>query len=253
MAKQGFLARVYRIASSADLVLEIADARFPQLSRNKQLEEFVREKGKKLVIVLNKSDLASKRKSELEKNKIMQEGIASVFVSSKEKQGGERLRKEIGKNLSKGKIAIVGYPNTGKSSIINLLKGKSVAKTARKAGFTRGEQLVKLKEGLYLIDTPGIIPFKERNEFLLAVIGSKNPEQLKDKENTALELIEMLLKENAESIGKCYGVKAREKNPEEVLEEIALKKGRLMKGGIADLNAASAIIINDWQKGKLRI
>jgi ribosome biogenesis GTPase A len=104
------------------IVLHVIDARFPEDSRNREIEDRVKDAGKRILYVINKTDLVG-----IELAKEIARGIQpSVFVSSKEKLGGTILLKSILK-MSEGKsvtVGVVGYPNVGKSSVINLLKGK---------------------------------------------------------------------------------------------------------------------------------
>ena len=140
--KKGFFDRVYWIIENSDLLIEVVDSRFPEKTRNRKIEGFVKRKGKELIIVLNKSDLVSKNNADKTKKEIQKE-FPCVFISSTERQGTRRLRELILiKTKNKGNIVgVIGYPNTGKSSIINVLSGKKV-KTSVTSGFTRGQQII---------------------------------------------------------------------------------------------------------------
>jgi ribosome biogenesis GTPase A len=248
--KKGFIDRLYWVIENSDLLIEVADARFPEKTRNKRIEKQVKAKGKELIIVLNKSDLVSKNNSKKIKKEI-QEEFQCVFVSSKEKQGFRKLREKIQIALKKSGdiIGIIGYPNTGKSSVINCLSKKKV-RTSITAGYTRGQQVINAGK-FKLIDSPGIIPMEEREENELVLIGAKNPFRLRYPEEAAIKLIELLKEKNPEAL-KELGAK-EEKDSDKILEEIAVKKGRLMKKGIPDVKAVSKQILLDWQKGKIRI
>ncbi len=250
----GFAARVNALIEKSDIILEILDARFPQQTRNIHLENKILNMEKKLVFVLNKSDLVSKNFCEKAKREL-EKTAPAVFISSTEKMGIKRLKGQIGifSEKEKNLVGVIGYPNMGKSSVINALAGRKSAKTSIKAGFTRGEQYVRVSNSVLLIDSPGIIPFEEKNEFLLCLVGSKNPEQLKDIESTATQFIEFLKKENPKILKKEFGIEIEGKNSDKILEEIALKKGRLLKGGIADTQTIARQIILDWQKGKIKV
>jgi len=239
---------VRKVVGESDIVIEVIDARFPEQSRNQELEGMVKARGKKLLIVVNKSDLVTLDESREQKRGI---GIKSVFVSAKQKKGTANLRKAIGE-LSSGKevrIGITGYPNTGKSSVINMLKGKKSSGTSSSAGFTKGMQYVRISKKIVLIDTPGVIPVGENDETLMALLSSKSPDRLKDLEGTGLEITELLLKANRKQLEETYGVKAG--GAEEFLEKLALEKNKLLKAGKPDLPAAARIIITDFQKGKI--
>lgn len=249
----GIFGRAMWVLRKADVLLEVLDARFPQQTRNKFIEKKCLGEGKKLLFVLNKSDLVSKRKAE--KAKMELQGIApAVFVSARNRTGINSLKAEIGKVSGNREvlIGVVGYPNTGKSSVINALKGRKAAGTSFTAGFTRGEQIVSLGKKHKLLDSPGIIPLREWDEFKLMLIGSRNAEQLRDLEGTALQLIKFIQEESPQALMERYGVEGAG-DVEKVLEDIAFKRKKLLKGGIADLNAAARIIIIDWQKARVKL
>ncbi|MCH7902656.1 50S ribosome-binding GTPase [archaeon] len=239
---------VRQVVEDADIVIEVADARFPEQSRNHDLEQLVKAKGKKLLIVLNKSDLIGKNEAKREMEKIKER---SIFVSAKLRNGARKIKEEIGRFNVKGevKIAVTGYPNTGKSSIINMLKGTSSARTSSLAGFTKGKQMIRISSKIMLIDTPGIIPLKEHDVTLMALLSAKSVQQIKDLEGTGMDIAEILMESNKSGLEKFYGIKASD--GEEFLEELALKRKKLLKKGKPDLNASARILIVDFQKGKI--
>jgi len=234
----------------SDIVIEVLDARFPDRTRNKQIEERIIQKGKALIIVLNKTDLVGKNKIEKEKKDLIdKEKLRVVFLSAKEKNGIRLLKREIsiaGKDKKELIIGMLGYPNSGKSTLINALSGKGRGKvrTSKRAGFTRGLQRIKISEGVYLIDAPGIIPYGETDEFELFLVGAKNANHLKDMETVALKLIDELKDVFLEMFS------LDDDDPETILEKIAHKKGWLMSGGRADLQKASREILEMYQRNK---
>jgi len=231
---------VGKIISKSDIILEILDARNFEESRNKEVEEKVKRREKKLVLVANKSDLISKKEQRKLKN--------CVYVSTKERNGIGILRKKILSLAPRHKVivGVVGYPNTGKSSVINSLAGRHKAKTSPKSGFTRGYQYIRIGR-ILLIDTPGVFSFGEKDDVKLALIGSKDQTRLKDPEYVALKLMKLL----KGKIEKHYNVKA-EKSYEKRLGNIALKLKKLKKGGEPNTVEAAKIIIREWQNGKIR-
>ena len=234
---------VNRVIKDSDVVLEVLDARFIDETRNIEIEQKVRTAGKKIILVLNKCDLADKQTLEEVKRKLK----PCVFTSAKSRLGTTILRKTI-LDIAKMdyvNVGVVGYPNTGKSSIINALKGRTSAKTSSVSGYTRAIQLIK-KGRIAMIDTPGVLPYEKKDETMLALMGAKNAYDLKDPDLAAVEVLK-----RAKNTEKCYKVQITSKDSYDMLEELALKKGKIKKGGEPDIISMSRIIINDWQKGNL--
>ncbi|MAG18339.1 MAG: GTPase [Candidatus Diapherotrites archaeon] len=246
--KKGFLKIVKKVIDEADILLEVIDSRFPTKSRNAELERIIKLSGKKLLLVLNKSDLVSEENVKKQKELI---GVKSVFVSAKKKQGTIKLREAIGKLSGKNevKVGVVGYPNTGKSSVINMLKGKKSSGVGAIAGFTKGMQYVRISSKVMLIDSPGVIPLEEKDELLMVLLSAKNIQSLEDLEGTGIEVANELLKSNPEKLESFYGINA--KDGEDFLEKLAFKRKKLAKGGTPNMNEAARILIIDFQRGKI--
>ncbi|MBU90587.1 GTP-binding protein, partial [Candidatus Woesearchaeota archaeon] len=130
--KQGFWIIAKQIVRDADIVLEVLDARFPNITRISRLEKMAKEK---LILVINKVDLISNKT--LDKVKTEFKNSKYVLVSSKNPRSINELIRMI-----KGKVAVIGYPNTGKSTLINKLSSGGRAKTSSESGFTQGKQLI---------------------------------------------------------------------------------------------------------------
>ena len=240
-----FWRKVNEVIRDADVLLEVVDARLVDLTRNEEIETKIERAGKKLIIVANKCDLISKEEAERIKKSIKN----SIFMSAKDKEGTKKLKEAIFKTAKKDQVVVgvLGYPNTGKSSVINSLRGKAVAKTSSQSGYTRGLQKVRISKRLVLLDTPGVFPYKEQDEAKHALTGAKSVHDIKDVELAAMRLIETL----DGKIEEHYGVEKKD-DPEETLEEIGLKLNKLLKKGKADTKATSRVIINDWQSGKIK-
>ncbi len=232
-----FWKSVNRVIKEADVVLEVLDARLIEETRNPEIEEKVRKEGKVLIYVINKADLA-RTKTSLK---------PAVVMDSRKHEGAKRLR-ELIMIVAKKKpvvVGVLGYPNVGKSSVINSLGGGGKAKVSSKSGTTLGRQDVRASKNLRLIDTPGVIPFREDDEVRHALIGSKNFYELKDPEQVAEHLIKSL----DGAVEEHYNVEAGE--PEEVLEAVAIKLNRLKKGGLPDTETTARMLVKAWQEGRI--
>lgn len=241
---------VEKIIRESDVVLEVLDARMPELSRNEEIEDKVKKNGKELIFILNKSDLVP----QLYLKKIKKLPGKVFFLSAKDSYGMDKLRGYIfalSKKYENIKVGVLGYPNTGKSSIINSLVRKKKSPVSSRAGTTHGPQWVSMKENILIIDSPGVIPLKENDELRFALIGSRNPERLKNKELVACKIIDLFI--DKKNLFDYYGINIDSNNAEEIMEEIGRKRGFLKKGGVIDETRVSFEIIRDWQSGRLRL
>ena len=208
-----------------------------------------------MIYILNKSDL-------VDTNEIMQKVEMDnlkpyIFFSSKERRGSAKLRKLIKIEAGKLKkeavnVGVVGYPNTGKSSLINIVTGTSAAKVSSVAGFTKGIKKIKLSKGLYLIDTPGIIPPEEKkagmeNSMKHSQIGAVTWDRTKYPEM----VIHRLMQENPGLFENHYKINAKG-DSEFLIEEIGRKLNFLKKGNEVDEIRTAKKILRDWQEGKIR-
>ena len=250
-----YLRVISDIIKESDIVLEVLDARMPELSRNSEIESLVKSSGKKLILILNKSDLVSEKDLRKNYQNLIKENPTFV-ISSKDKMGTKRLREYIfmqAKNNGneKFRIGILGYPNTGKSSVINSLTLRKKAKVTSKAGTTHGQQWANFTDKISIIDSPGIIPLNENDETRLALIASKNVEKIKNPELVAHTIINLF--SDKTNIEKLYEIKINSDDPQEIIEQVGNKKRYIKKHGEVEIIRASSQIIRDWQSGKLRL
>ena len=150
-------------------------------------------------------------------------------------------------------VGVLGYPNVGKSSIINALAHKQKAKVSKKAGTTHGIHWISASNEIKLIDSPGVIPLKKDDELRYGLIGARDSQNLKNPEVVAHFLIELFLETSKKNLEVFYNIEIQNENSEEILAKVALKKGKLLKGGIPDETKTAINIVRDWQQGKLRL
>ncbi|MEM4330995.1 MAG: GTPase, partial [Candidatus Pacearchaeota archaeon] len=244
---------VEKIIEISDVILEVLDSRFIEETRNKEIEEKIRKKGKKIIFVLNKCDLVDTKNIP-----IPPDVRPYVFVSTKKRIGSRILRRLIKKESSyrdkrfkRAQVGVIGYPNTGKSSLINFLTGKNSAKTAKEAGFTKGMQKIRLSSDILLIDTPGVIPNEYySNEDIAKIafhakVGARNYYKVKDPDFIVQDLLKVYSKELCE----FYQI-PEVQNADEFLEILGKKKNFLVKGGEVDIDRTSRLVLKDWQEGK---
>lgn len=268
---------IERIITESDLVLEILDARLVELSRNEEVERLVKEVDRPLIFVVNKVDLVDKKSVMKQVEKLKQIGEV-VFMSSKKKgiekiliskikqvfrKYGKREIYERGRFDPKPKykeirgdivVGVLGYPNVGKSSIINMLAHKKKVKVSKKSGTTHGVHWVRVSGGIKVLDSPGVIPLKETDEIRYGLIGALGMERLKRPDLVCDALIKLFAKENKKAFEEYYKIKLGEDyDYDEVLEDIGESKGYLLKGRVVDENRTCSMIIKDWQEGKLRL
>jgi len=250
-----------KIVQDSDIILQILDSRFPEETRNPELEEEILQKGKRIIYVFNKSDLVDKRK--LKKFNHLNPSISISCTKYQNIKDLRNLIKRIAKQIKKpvdrdklGKITVgvIGYPNTGKSSLINILIGKSSAGVGSDAGFTKNIQKLKLSEEIILLDSPGVIPKKEYSSSdsekiaMHTKLGGRSYSQVKEAEM----VVANLMKDHSKEIEKFYKIKAKG-DSEILLEEIAKQKGFFKSKGLIDEDKAARVILKDWQQGKIRI
>jgi len=237
---------VNEVIKESDIVLEILDSRFIEQTRNKEIEDKVRFENKQLIYVINKSDLVDKEILD-KKKKILK---PAVFVSAMKHQGTSILLKTILQFVDKKKerviVGVVGYPNTGKSSVINALKGRSSASVSSIGGHTKSRQLIKITKQVYLMDTPGVYPYMEKDQTKHALISSIDFNKVKDPE----DIIHKLYEAFKEIIEDHYKIKT--KDSDDFLEKVAKKLNLLKKGNEPDTNRAARAVLKEWQQGKLK-
>ncbi|NLV76404.1 MAG: ribosome biogenesis GTPase YlqF [Tissierellia bacterium] len=251
--------------SLVDLVYEVIDARIPYSSRNPEIDNIIGDRPR--LIILNKSGLADEKANLIWEEYFKSKGILAISVDSLNNKGIDdiislsyKLTKDKRMVLEKKGIKnrpiramILGIPNVGKSTLINSLSKRKGAKVGNKPGVTKGNQWIKIKGDLELLDTPGILWPKFEDRYIglnLAFTGAIKDELL-DIETLSLELIEKLNSISISYIEKRYNIVTQAKTNYDIIMEIGRKRGCIVKGGEVDFEKASRIVIDEFRKGLL--
>lgn len=259
----GHMAKAMRMLEEnlnlVDAVLLVLDARAPLSSYNPRLEKLAGSKP--VLFVFNKRDLADAKSEEIGEA-FKAKGKQVVYLSAVKGQARPLLnamasitkeKAELLKNKNSTRplrFMVAGVPNTGKSSLINLLSGGKKATTGDKAGVTRSKQWVRCGEA-ELLDSPGLMPPALENQTFakrLAALGSVNDDILEFDE-IALFVLEELSKSYPDRLKERYGIEGG--TPLEMLEALCKNRGFLLKKNDFDYERGERALIDDLRKGRL--
>ncbi len=245
------LSKVLASIRRVDVIVEVLDSREPDLTRSREIEGYATKNGKQVILVLNKIDLVPREVAERWKDYLSRD-FPTIYVSTRMRQGTRLLRDAIKESLKgEGKVAFVGYPKTGKSSIINVLKGKKAASVSTQpmsTGFTKGIQLVKIDSKIYAFDTPGVIP-PHGNPFEKAIRGT-NPDNLDNPIPPAISILEKAFQISPALLETTY--KVNYISPMQFLQDLARHRGWIDRTDKEpDVDLAAKTVIKDYHNGKI--
>lgn len=248
----GFWPVVFDLIRNVDIIVLVGDARMPDVSVNQEVNTHARGYKKEVVVVYTKRDLIGR-----ERLATLQKLYPDAsFVAGVKNEGVGALRRRLqilGKrlHLDTPKIGVVGYPNIGKSALINALARGRRASVANQPGTTRGVQWIRAG-GLCILDSPGVIPAVDKNR-KLALLGSKSPDMLPAPEKSAFDILTMFLVKCPEKLKTYYQLDHLETEPYDLLLQIGEARKFLKKGGKIDEERTARTIIREWQIGKLKL
>ncbi|XP_072535927.1 nucleolar GTP-binding protein 2 [Salminus brasiliensis] len=247
---------LYKVIDSSDVIIQVLDARDPMGTRSQNIETYLKKEKpwKHLIFVLNKCDLIPTWVTKRWVAVLSQEYPTLAFHASLTNSFGKgsliQLLRQFGKlHADKKQISVgfIGYPNVGKSSIINTLRSKKVCNVAPLAGETKVWQYITLMRRIFLIDCPGVVYPSEDSETDIVLKGVVQVEKIRSPEDHIGAVLE---RAKAEYVQKTYRIPSWS-SAEDFLEKLAFRTGKLLKGGEPDLSTVSKMVLNDWQRGRI--
>ncbi|MCY8231874.1 ribosome biogenesis GTPase YlqF [Priestia endophytica] len=249
-----------------DIVFVLVDARIPQSSQNPMIDELIANKPR--IMLLNKADKADPKVTEQWIQYYDEKGIPALAINSQNGKGMDRivslsktlLKEKFDRMRQKGiknpramRAMIVGIPNVGKSTLINRLAGKNIAKTGDRPGVTQAQQWIKVGKELELLDTPGILWPKFEDELVglkLATTGAIK-DTILNLQDVAVYALRFLQERYESRLEDRYGVTERYEEIVDLFDFIGAKRGCLMGGGIVDYDKTAELVLREIRADRL--
>lgn len=276
------------VVEASDVVLYVLDARDPETTRLRKVEQAVLQSGKKrLILVLNKVDLIPTRVLKLWLDFLKQSFPTVPVKASPGASGGNTYNKNLTSALTASQllealktfanksnlkrsiaVGVIGYPNVGKSSIINALTNRhgnaKACPVGNMPGVTTTMREVKVDNKLKILDSPGIVfpdelsTKKASQQAKLALISAVTPKSITDPVKVVETLLKRLAKDDemANAVKEYYNVPPLPSSDvlefaKQFLIHVARARGRLTKGGIPHIESAALNVLNDWRDGRI--
>lgn len=248
-----------------DIVLELVDARAPHSSQNPMLQQVIKQKRK--IMIMMKKDLADPTETDFWIDYFNEQGYLTIAVNVNDPQDIQQIIHEVktvgqelqDKRIEKGvktrpiRAMIIGIPNVGKSSLINRLANKKIAKIGDRPGITRHQMWIKVRNEFELLDTPGILWPKFEEEIVgyrLAAIGT-----IKDSILSLQDIVAYVIRYMQERypwpLEERYQIDDDMDDMWDIFEFIGKRRGALESGGHVNFDKVAHIVLGDLRSGRL--
>ncbi|ANB59440.1 ribosome biogenesis GTP-binding protein YlqF [Anoxybacillus amylolyticus] len=249
-----------------DVVFELLDARIPLSSRNPMIDEILTNKPR--IILLNKADMADEKVTSEWISFFAEQGMPAIAIDAQAGTGMKQIvaaakemtKEKFAKMAAKGiknprpmRALIVGIPNVGKSTLINRLAGKHIAKTGDKPGVTKAQQWIKVGKEMELLDTPGILWPKFEDEEVglkLATTGAIK-DTILNLQDVAVYALRFLAAHYPDRLKERYSLAAIPDDIVELFDAIGKRRGCLASGGAVDYDKVAELVLRDIRTEKL--
>jgi len=250
---------VKEILPQVDLIIEILDARIPFSSQNPMLTTLRGDKP--CIKVLSKSDLADPEITQQWQNYLEQEqGVKTLALTieqpEKMRQIPELCHKMLPTKASSSRLIhtlIMGIPNVGKSTLINILAGRMIAKTGNEPAITKTQQRIDIGNGIILLDTPGMLWPNVENKnsgYRLATTGAIKDTAI-SHDHVAFFAAEYLLRHYPELVQARFQLEQLPESEQQLMEAIGRKRGCLRSGGRIEMDKVSKILLTEFRAGTI--
>lgn len=263
-----YFSQFKKVVEASDVLLEVLDVRDPMGCRSKKLEDYITARGKRLVLVLNKCDLVPVEicnrwlsflrrdfptvlfKSSSNPNKAIPVTLHNGKYRSSDVFGIDDLLKLLNKYAGGTSITagVIGPPNAGKSSVINSLSRRPAAGVGATPGLTKVMQQIEVTSRIRILDCPGVVPLSGTEITPSMVLrNSIKIELLDDPVKPVAYILDKVPKEQ---LIETYGISSFS-DADDFLSQLALKRGRIQKGNVPDIEGMARIVLEDWNKGRI--
>ena len=248
-----------------DIIFELVDARIPASSRNPMIDEIIQHKPR--VILLNKADMADPVKTNMWLEYYKSQGKTAIAINSQAGNGLNQitaaskklLKEKYDRMESRGikpraiRAMIVGIPNVGKSTLINRLAKKNIAKTGNTPGVTKAQQWIKVGKELELLDTPGILwpKFEDQEVGLKLALTGAIKDTILNLHEVSLYGLRFLEKEYPDRLKSRYNLDVIPQETLELFDAVGKFRGCLASGGFIDYDKTAELVVREIRSEKM--